>query len=153
MGKWDYPDKVHDYAHDNNYWFVLQGVKREIIYEQSNIRYLQYLNNYNLRLLPWFMYDESLGKLFNRGPSIADKPGLGDRENYIYPSYIIWKDDNSYILNSEYEIVELPLETLRQTEGRPQSNFRPDYDTPVWISDPRLTQPVSPMAGRHKRQW
>ena len=86
---------------------------------QGNGAFLIKLWKARLTLLPEFIADFSRGY----GPEQAPKPEEHDRIGYVWPSYIIWKNDPSYTsFVGSPDRLELPKNVLRKTRGHPRQD-------------------------------
>ena len=88
----------------------------------GNRAFLIKLWNARLTLLPEFIADFSHGY----GPEQAPKPEEHDCIGYVWPSFIIWNNDPSYIsFVGSPDRLELPKNVLRQTRGHPRQDRIP----------------------------
>ena len=89
---------------------------------QGNGAFLIKLWKARLTLLPEFIADFSRGY----GPEQAPKPEEHDCIGYVWPSFIIWNNDQSYIsFVGSPDRLELPKNVLRQTRGHPRQDRIP----------------------------
>ena len=118
----------YDYRNDIDYlskfhWAVNHGKKR-----QWNMEFLHRLKTNKLALIPEFLLD--LDALSFGGPMQAPHPEEDSDTAFIYPAYVLWQNDPSYMsfLGSP-DRLELPKDVLRKTGGHPQSHLRqsPSY--------------------------
>ena len=129
----------YDYEGDLEYKMAVNVCSRAMKRGQfrNNLDFMEALKKQKLRLLPQFVTDESA---FARGPIMAPMPDDRDRTGYVYPSYIVWDNDPSYILFlGSPDNMELPEDVLRQTRGHPEPGsptgryYRPGF-SPKWIA-------------------
>jgi hypothetical protein len=118
----------YDYRNDGDYlnkfhWAVNHGKKR-----QWNLEFLSRLKQNKLALVPEFLVD--LDALNFSGPMQAPHPEEDSDTAYVYPAYVMWNNDPSYMsFLGSLDRLELPKDVLRKTGGHPQSHLRqsPDY--------------------------
>ena len=119
----------YDYRNDTDYltkfhWAVGSKSRTQL----SNLEFLHRLKTNKLALIPEFLLD--LDALSFGGPMQAPPPVEKDNTAYIYPAYVLWQNDPSYMsfLGSP-DRLELPKDVLRKTGGHPQSHLRqsPSY--------------------------
>ena len=119
----------YDYRNDIDYlnkfhWAVGSKSRKQL----DNLEFLHRLKSNGLALVPEFLLD--LDALSFGGPMQAPAPVGKDRTAYIYPAYVLWQTDPSYMsfLGSP-DRLELPKDVLRKTGGHPQSRIQqsPDY--------------------------
>lgn len=119
----------YDYRNDGDYlnkfhWAIGSKSRTQL----ANLEFLHRLKSNKLALVPEFLLD--LDALSFGGPMQAPPPVERDSTAYIYPAYVLWQNDPSYMsfLGSP-DRLELPKDVLRKTGGHPQSHLRqsPDY--------------------------
>lgn len=108
----------YDYGNDLEY----QTRVKDLLYYcyaggRGNWAFLNKLWNTRLTLLPEFITDLS----HRSGPQLAPKPEKNDSIGYLWPSYIIWKNDPSYTsFVGSPDRLELPKNVLRELRGHPR---------------------------------
>lgn len=115
--------ELYDYSADLEYnWATKPYIKDRQKLQQNNLDFLSYLKRKKLTLLPEFLADSG-AVLSPKGPLKALPPSMDQGTAYIWPSYIIWENDPSYIsfLGSP-DRLELPKHVLRSTGGHPQQS-------------------------------
>ena len=99
---------------------------------QGNGAFLIKLWKARLTLLPEFIADFSRGY----GPEQAPKPEEHDCIGYVWPSFIIWNNDPSYIsFVGSPDRLELPKNVLRQTRGHPRQDRIPPFHHRTRLAD------------------
>ena len=122
-GEWPY-----DYRSDPDYSNKVHWATSASTRSKWNLEFLNRLKQNKLTLLPEFLMDSTLS--WGAGPIIAPHPKDDEATAFIYPSYIIWNNDPSYISFFGFpDRLELPKDVLRKTGGHPQSHLRqsPSY--------------------------
>lgn len=112
--EWGWP---YDYSGDLEYKWAIGHITGKIKGRfDSNLAFLTALKSKKLTLLPEFLTSPSI--FLSSGPMMAPEPEVRDPVGYVWPSYIIWPNDPSYLsfLGSP-ESMELPKHVLRQTRG------------------------------------
>lgn len=126
----------YDYEADMDYKLIIGMINKNIKgYQNANIEFLTLLKKHKLVLLPRFLFDVRLE--IRTGPEQAPEPDPRQRSGYVWPSYIIWPNDPSYLsfLGSP-ETLELPKDVLRETRGHPEirnepsAHYRPGIQRP-----------------------
>lgn len=115
--------ELYNYPEDLEYnWAVKPYVQSSQRLQQNNLDFLQYLKRKKLALLPEFLAD-LWAMNYPMAPLRAPSPSMDQGTAYIWPSYIIWDNDPSYIsfLGSP-DRLELPKHVLRSTGGHPQQS-------------------------------
>ena len=119
----------YDYANDLEYRTIVRNLYNNSHgRRQGNLAFLTKMRNARLMLLPEFVAD-----LYHRfRPELAPHPEENDWIGYVWPSYIIWKNDPSYTsFVGSPDRLELPKNVLRETRGHPrQDKISPNYYRP-----------------------
>ena len=118
--------EAYDYGNDLEYRTKVRNlIGNSHGRRQGNWAFLIKMWNARLTLLPEFIADLS----YRNGPELAPKPKEHDHIGYIWPSYIIWKNDPSYTsFVDSPDRLELPKNVLRETRGQP----RKDKISPIY---------------------
>ena len=117
----------YDYISDIQYCDYYQhACGLQTVRHISNFEFLSRLSQHGLILLPEFIADLSY---FGRGPRMAPEPNKRDCIGYVWPSFVIWHNDPSYIsFVGSPDFLELPKHVLRETQGHPcQDTIPPQY--------------------------
>lgn len=130
--QWGWP---YDYEADLDYKMKIGHISRKINDTKSNLIFLHELKQAKMVLLPEFLMQPQI--MIRSGPVEAPKPDSRDRSAYVWPSYIVWSNDPSYLsfLGSP-ETMELPKNVLRETRGHPKirnepsAHYRPGIQRP-----------------------
>lgn len=89
----------------------------------SNLNFLKKLDENGLTLLPNFLMRIDIR---NPQPFPAPHPREEERTSFIFPSYIIWKNDETYYsFFGSPERLEFPKDVLRKTTGHSQYHPKP----------------------------
>ena len=115
--------ELYNYPDDLEYsWAVKPYTEGRQRLQVNNLEFLQYLKKKKLVLLPDFLADHDAIR-YHMAPLRAPPPSMDQGTAYIWPSYIIWENDPSYIsfLGSP-DRLELPKHVLRSTGGHPQQS-------------------------------
>ena len=115
--EWGWP---YDYQADLEYkWIIGQIIGKIRGTFDSNLVFLKRLKEKKLVLLPEFLMGTAY--MLGGGPIMAPEPEHRDPVGYVWPSYIVWPNDPSYLsfLGSP-ESMELPKHVLRETRGHPE---------------------------------
>ena len=125
----------YNYRGDSDYFAAIRYLNERSLKGQGNLGYLKDIKDRDLVLLP-----ECISPFTgNNGPIMAARPNENETVSYIWPSYLIWANDPSYLLFSgSPEGLEIPRHVLRKTRGHPQFRNEPGYTKPVWYIDQRL---------------
>lgn len=114
--------EYYDYQKDNIYHSTLMHIFNK--YSNSNQQVIAELELRDLILIPEFMYDSLSIKYImrisntNPFPKMMIKPLENDSFKFIYPSFVCWKDDDSYIIPFyPTEEMEIPKNALKSTYG------------------------------------
>ena len=124
----------YDYRNDIDYlnkfhWAVGSKSRTQL----SNLEFLHRLKTNKLTLIPEFLLD--LDALSFGGPMQAPPPVEKNNTAYVYPAYVLWQNDPSYMsFFGSPDRLELPKDVLRKTGGHPQSYLR---QSPSYRSRPR----------------
>lgn len=142
---------LYDYRNDKDYYAAIRYVDSATKGKRGdhNISYLAELDRVGLTLLPiMFTINVDIPMVAAHRPE--DNEGI----NYMYPSYIIWKNDPSYIsfLGSP-EGLEVLKDVLRQTTGHPEQRSKQVRLSIHRSSGKWDAIPMSSMAGGNKRVW
>ena len=113
----------YDYGQDLEYRTKVRNLLDDYhSRRRGNGAFLIKLWNARLTLLPEFIADFSHGY----GPEQAPKPEEHDCIGYVWPSFIIWNNDPSYIsFVGSPDGLELPKDALRKTRGHPRQDQIP----------------------------
>ena len=124
----------YDYGNDLEYRTKVKNlIDNSHGRRQGNLAFLIKMRNARLMLLPKFVTDLSY---HTKGPALAPSPEENDSIGYIWPSYIIWENDPSYIsFVGSPDGLELPKDVLRKTRGYPRQDQIPPYDYRPRLSD------------------
>lgn len=130
---WDYgysPAKYgwpYDYEADLDYKMKIGHISRKIKDTKSNLIFLHELKQAKMVLLPEFLMEYDNIRI-NGGPKEAPEPDMRQQSAYVWPSYIVWSNDPSYLsfLGSP-ETMELPKHVLRETRGHPEYRDEPRH--------------------------
>lgn len=115
--------ELYNYSEDLEYnWAVKPYTQDRQRLQVNNLEFLQHLKKKKLVLLPDFLADQ-VAIRYPMAPLRAPPPSMDQGTAYIWPSYIIWDNDPSYIsfLGSP-DRLELPKHVLRSTGGHPQQS-------------------------------
>ena len=108
----------YDYRNDNEYGTKVHWSTSGTNGAHWNLNFLKRLKENKLTLLPEFLADQEIP--WGSGPTMAPFPKDDEAVGYIYPSYIIWINDPSYISFLGFpDRLELPKDVLRKTGGHP----------------------------------
>ena len=129
--QWGWP---YDYEADLDYKMKIGHISRKIKDSKSNLIFLHELKQAKMVLLPEFLMQPQI--MIRSGPKEAPEPDMRQRSAYVWPSYIVWSNDPSYLsfLGSP-ETMELPKHVLRETRGHPEyrdepsAHYRPRIST------------------------
>lgn len=121
----------YDYMGDPQYVELMGDLRAHVQEYKHNLRVLRFLSRNGLTLLPEFMFDDGHG-----APKRAPEPERRSETSYIYPSYIVWINDPTFLsfFGSPDGPMELPKHVLRETGGHPE--FR---DGPRFTRGPRFS--------------
>ena len=120
----------YDYSNDLEYRTKVKNlIDNSHGRRQGNLAFLIKMRNAHLMLLPQFVADISYN---NNRPNLAPSPEENDSIGYVWPSFIIWENDPSYIsFVGSPDRLELPKNVLRQTRGHPrQDQIPPNHYRP-----------------------
>ena len=126
----------YDYEADMDYKMFIGIIKKHMSSNhRNNLEFLTLLKKYKLVLLPKFLMDQRL--IMRTGPEEAPEPDHRNRSGYVWPSFIVWPNDPSYLsFFGSPETLELPKHVLRETRGHPEirnqqsADYRPGIQRP-----------------------
>lgn len=129
----------YDYGNDLEYINLIQKSGKIV----GNLAYLDFLKENKLRLIPHFLMKPKINPYFGLAseyPLQAEEPYRNDNVGYIWPSYITWDNDPSYIsFLGVPDKLELPKHVLRKTSGHPEYRHGPRGYLGVRFYDKRIT--------------
>lgn len=124
----------YEYEGDLEYKMIIGNITRKIKDNNSNLVFLHELKRNKLVLLPEFLMQPEI--IIRSGPKEAPEPDMRQRSAYVWPSYIVWPNDPSYLsFFGSPETMELPKHVLRETRGHPEyrnepsAHYRPRIST------------------------
>lgn len=117
----------YDYSNDLEYRTTVKNlIDNSHGRRKGNLAFLIKMRNAHLMLLPKFVADISYN---NNRPNLAPIPEENDSIGYVWPSFIIWENDQSYTsFVGSPDRLELPKNVLRETRGHPRQDQIPPYD-------------------------
>lgn len=121
--------RPYDYGNDPEYRTRVKNlIGNSHGRRQGNWAFLIKMWDAQLTLLPRFIAET----FHQSGPELAPSPEENDSIGYVWPSYIIWKNDPSYTsFVGSPDRLELPKNVLRETRGYPQQDkISPNYYRP-----------------------
>jgi len=120
-------NEYYNYVDDLEYRIKVRSIIDRFEHNQgkrdSNLHFLKKLDENGLTLLPDFLMRTDIR---NPQPAPAPHPREEERTSFIFPSYIIWKNDETYYsFFGSPERLEFPKDVLRKTTGHPQYDPQP----------------------------